>query len=172
MMTPIAASGHGAFYDDPTFWVAVAFVILIVLAGKKIVGAITAMLDERAAGIKTQIDEATRLREEAQELLASYERKQHEAVQEAEGIVTRAEEEAKRLGEMAEEDLASSLKRREQQAMERIAQAETAALDEVRGAAVDIALEATRKVLSEKVAEDKVEALVDDAIKGLPGKLH
>lgn len=173
MLTPLAASGaHGAFYEDPTFWVAVAFVAFFVLAGKKLVGTITGMLDERAEGIKAQIDEATRLREEAQELLASYERKQHEALQEAETIVKRAEEEAKRLGEMAEEDLKASLKRREHQAMERIAQAESAALAEVRETAVDIALTATRKVLSDKVAADKVEKLVDDAIKDLPGKLH
>lgn len=169
-----AAQGaaHGAFYENPTFWVAVAFVLLFVLFGKKIFAAITSGLDDRADKIREQIDEATRLREEAQEMLASYQRKQHEAVKEAETIVERAKAEADRLAEKAASDLEASLKRREQQAMDRIAQAEAQAMTEVRNVAIEVAIDATTKLLAENLSDAKADALVSDAIKEIPGKLH
>lgn len=167
-----AAQGHGAFYADPAFWVAVAFILLLVLAGKKIYLIACEGLDKRAEGIKEQIDEAQRLREEAQELLASYERKQRDAATEAEGIVQHAREEAERLSAKAVDDLERSLKRREAQAMDRIAQAEVQAAREVRIQAVEIATQATEQLLAEKATGAKADQLIDNAIKELPSKLH
>ncbi len=161
-----------AFWVAPEFWVAIAFVILVALAGRKVMRTITAGLDARADAIRHRVEEAERLRDEAQEVLASYQRKQNEAAQEAEQLLERAQQEAERLTERSVQDLERSLKRREQLAMERIAQAESSALDEVRGAAIDVALEATRRILAEKLSEKQADALIDDAIKGIPGKLH
>ena len=167
-----AAHHAAAFYEDPTFWVMIAFVITVVAAFRPAYRIITTVLDKRAETIAKQIEEATRLRDEAQELLASYQRKQRDAVKEAEQIVTAAEEEAKRLGERAAENLERALKRREQAAMDRIAQAEAKAVAEVQSLAVDVAVDATRRLLTEQVAGKKADAMVDAAIKELPEKLH
>ncbi len=166
-----AAGAGEAFYDAPEFWVAMAFVVVIAAVFKPVAGRIGAALDDRAETIKTQIDEAVRLHEEAQDLLVSYERKQRDAAAEAEEIVEHARKEADRLGKKAAEDLEKALKRRQQQAMERIARAEAEALDEVRGIAVDVALDATRRLLAEKMSGKRADAMIDAAIEELPEKL-
>jgi len=155
-----------------TFWVLIAFILFVALIVWKARKAIVGGLDARADAIRAEIDEAQKLREEAQSLLADYQRKQRDALQEAEGMLRAAEEEAGRLRARAEEDLAASLKRREQQALDRIAQAEAAAQSEVRNMAVDLAVSATRKLLEDKIDDDKAAGLVDEAIKELPNKLH
>ena len=167
-----AAQGGGAFYTDPTFWVLVGFLILIGLAGKSIYRVATLALDDRAESIRNQIDEARQLREEAQELLASYQRKQREAAEEAKAITEHAKTEAERLAAKAEADLEASLKRREQQATDRIARAEAEAIEEIRVLAADLAVEAARRLLAEEASGKKADALVDAAIKELPDKLH
>ena len=159
-------------FGGSTFWVLVAFAIFVALMVWKARGAITGALDARAEAIRTEIEEAQRLREEAQGLLADYRRKQRDALEETEAMLRTAEEEAARLRARAEEDLAASLKRREQQALDRIAQAEAAAQAEVRNMAVDLAVSATRKLLEDRIDEKKSAGLIDQAIKELPGKLH
>lgn len=166
-------AGHAvAFYEDTSFLVAAAFILFFVIFGKKLGGVIATMLDDRAAKINDEIEQATRLREEAQELLASYEKKQHEALKEAEAIVTAAKEEAERLAAEAAENLEKSLKRSEQLAMDRIHQAEAQALAQVKGQAVDLAMDAAKRILESEASGKKADALVNDAIKNLDGKLH
>lgn len=171
-----ANAAHGAhdvpFYADAHFWVAVAFVLLLVLAGKKVVKIVQEGLDKRGDEIKARIEEATRLHEEAKELLASYERKQRDAASEADAIVTQAREEADRLEKRAADELEKSVARREAQAMDRIRQAEVQASQEVRALAVDLATQAAEKILRDTVTGSKADVLIDDAIKDLPGKLH
>ena len=159
-------------FGGATFWVLIAFVIFVAFMVWKARGAVTGALDARAEAIRSEIEEAQRLREEAQSLLADYQRKQRDALQEAEGMLRAAEEEAARLRARAEEDLAAALKRREQQALDRIAQAEAAAQAEVRNTAIDLAVSATRKLLEDRLDEKKAAGLVDRAIDELPGKLH
>jgi len=166
------AAGHEAFYDSPEFWVSIAFVLTVGAAGKTVFKKITAALDERSEGIRNQIEEATRLREEAQELLASYERKQRDAIEEARQIGARAQSEAEYLTKKAEDNLKNMLGRRERQAKERIAQAEATAIDQIRAAAIDVALEASKRLLAEKITGGKADALIASAIEELPGKLH
>lgn len=166
------AASHEAFYQDPTFFVALAFITFFVVLGKKIFGVLNAMLDGRAQKISDEIEQATRLREEAQEMLASYEKKQHEALKEAESIVNAAKDEAKRLASEAAEQLELSLKRAEQLAKDRIAQAETQAIAQVKAQAVNLAMDAAQRILESETAGKKADALIDDAIKALDGKLH
>jgi len=154
------------------FWVFVAFVILVGALFKKIYAALTSGLDARAARIKAQLDEAEKLREDAQSLLAEYQRKQHAAADEAQGIVAQAKAEAERLREQAQADLEHALKRREQQAIEKIAQAEAEALGEVRNQAVDLAMAASARLLADSLNEEKSARLVDEAIKDVSDKLH
>jgi F-type H+-transporting ATPase subunit b len=154
------------------FWVLIAFILFVGFMVWKARKAIVGGLDARAARIKTEIDEARRLREEAQALLADYQKKQREALGEAQAMVKQAEEESQRLRAKAETELAAALKRREQQALDRIAQAEAQALADVRNLAADLAMAATRKILIDKLDPAKAEALVSDAIAELPRRLQ
>jgi len=166
-------SAHAVpFYADPTFWVAMAFIVVVGLAIRPVLRAVTAGLDSRAEGIKSKLDEARRLREDAQALLAEYQRKQRDALQEAEGIVAHARSEAERMKKEAKAQLEASVKRREQQAQQRIEQAEQQAIAQVRNLAVDIAMQATAKVISERMTAEKANALIDESIQILPEKLH
>ena len=160
------------FYLEAEFWLTVAFIIFVGLLFRPVTRMITSALDGRSDAIAKELDEAARLAEEARAALAEYQRKQRDAVKEAEEILARAEAEAKRMGEQAARGLAAALARRGQLAMEKIAQAEARAVDEVRNAVIDIALSATRKLIEENVDQRKSDALVEDAIKELSDKLH
>ena len=160
------------FYVAAEFWVMVAFVILLALVFKPLFRIVVTALDARAETIKRQIDEAARLREEAQGLLATYQRKHRDAVKETGDILGQARDEAARQATRAEEMLVESLKRRERMALERIAVAEARTLEAVRDMAVDMAIDATRRALAETMTGKKAHDLVADAIKELPKKLN
>ena len=160
------------FLQDPAFWAAVAFVIFIAATAKPISRLLTAGLDKRADKIRSDLEEAEKLREEAQDLLASYQRKQRDALAEAEAIIAHAGEEAERLAVQERDKLEAALERRQKQAIDRIAQAEAQALDLVRAKTVDVALDATREYLAKELKENHSDALTDAAIKDLPGNLH
>jgi F-type H+-transporting ATPase subunit b len=141
---------------DATGWATLwAFVALIVFLGlllyMKVPGQIGAALDKRAANIATELEEARRLREEAQALLAEYQRKREAAVHEAEDIISNARAEAVRLAEEAEASLASLIERRTRAVETKIGQAESQALAEVRTIAADVSIAAATRILSEKV---------------------
>jgi F-type H+-transporting ATPase subunit b len=157
---------------EPEFWVAVAFFAFIALAWRPLAKMVTAALDDRSSKIRLDLERAAKLREEAQALLADYQKKQRDALKDAETILASAKAEAERLSAQAATDLENSLKRREQLALQRISQAEQQALAEVRAAAVDIAIAAAGKLLTDKLDAGRQDALVEDAIKELQGKLN
>ena len=171
------ADDHGEAADDQAgiateVWLVLALAALILLAFRPAKRAILGALDSRADRIRDELEEAQRLREEAQAALANFQRRQRDAMGEAEEIIAHARAEADRLREHAAEELEATLKRREAMAMDRIAQAEAAATAEVRGVAVDVAISAAREVIGGQLDKSKANALVDDAIKDLPNKLH
>jgi F-type H+-transporting ATPase subunit b len=158
--------------NDPTFWVAIAFFVFAGLMIWKARQPVLKGLDARAERIKAELDEAQRLREEAQKMLAEYKRKQRDVAKEAEDLLANARHEADLLRRQAAADLEQTLARREKAALEKIAQAETQAVLDVRAKAVDIAIAATAKLLSENVDATRDQALLDDAIKNLGSRLH
>ena len=160
------------FLSSPETWVALAFIVFVVLVWKPTHKAIVSALDDRSLRIQKELNEATRLREEAQALLTQYEGKYRDAMKEAETVLVRAREEAQRLSQQAARDLEAALKRREELAMQRIAQAEQQASADVRAAAVDVAVAAAERLLRDKLDGAKSDALIDQAIKELPAKLH
>jgi F-type H+-transporting ATPase subunit b len=173
----VGEAGHAAaqaepFYATAEFWVAIGLALFLFFVGRRAYRLLVVALDDRAEKIRNRIDDASRLAEEAQALLATYERKQRDAAEEAESILASARKEAARFSAEAKQDLERTLKRREVQALERIAQAEQAAVAEVRGRAVDVAIEATRRLLADRLTTDQANALVDQAIQELPKKLH
>jgi len=137
---------------DATFW---AFVGLLIFIGLifylKVPGKITASLDERADKIRDELDEAKRLREEAQQLMAEYQRKRKEAEEEAEAIVAVAEKEAASIKEEARIKSEEYVARRQALAEQKIAQAESDAINEVRASAVDVAITAAEKLIGDKI---------------------
>ncbi|MFM2043183.1 MAG: hypothetical protein RLY86_1759 [Pseudomonadota bacterium] len=159
-------------FGSTTFWVAVAFAVFMYFAGRPAWRGIAAALDDRAATIARDIEQAQKLREDAQAALAQFQRKQRDALKEAEEILAHAREEADRIRRRAAEELELSLKRREAQAMDKIAQAEAQAVQQVRDLAVDIAVTATEKLLVQNMDKARNDALVDAAIRDLPAKLH
>lgn len=158
--------------NAPEFWVAIAFVIFVALVWKKASAAIGTMLDGRAERIRSELDEAERLHKDAQVLLNGYQSRLADAQKEAEAVLAHAREEAARLRIQAGSDLEASLKRREAQAMDRIAQAEAAALAEVRNLTVDIAIGASKRVLSGGLPAAQADKLIEQSIGELPKHLH
>lgn len=159
-------------FGDPEFWVAVAAAIFIAVVWKPARRSLIGSLDARAARIRGELDEARKLREEAAQLLADYQRRQREATAEAAAIVAQAREEAEHLAAQAATDLEVALARRTRLAGERIAQAESKAVDEIRAAAVDAAVAAAREVIASEIDEERGGALIDSAIAALPQRLR
>src|SRR2546427_11746813 len=130
---------------DGEFWVLLAVLIFAAAVWKPMRRAIVGGLDERSARIRAELDEARKLREEAEQLLAQYRRQQQEAAAQAEAIVAHAREEAERIAAQSASDLEAALARRQRLAEERIAQAEQKATAEIRAVAVDIPSSAARE---------------------------
>ncbi|MEL7229524.1 MAG: F0F1 ATP synthase subunit B [Pseudomonadota bacterium] len=138
---------------DATFWSLIALIIFIgIIAYAKVPALIGKSLDDRSEKVRTDLDEARKLREEAQHLLAEYQRKRKEAEQEAESIVASAKREAEALAKEAERKTDEYVARRTAQAELKIAQAEQQALADVKSTAVDIAVEAAQSVLGSKMS--------------------
>ena len=151
--------------NSATIWVFLAFVLfLLVLVYFGVHKKIAASLDERADKIRTELDEAKSLREEAQALLASYQRKQKEAEDQAEEIVKQARHDAEIMAANARKDLAERLERRAAQAESKIATAEAQAMAEVKAKAAELALEAAEKLIRSGTKTTDHAGLVKDGI--------
>jgi F-type H+-transporting ATPase subunit b len=159
-------------FHDPEFWVAIAFVIAFAFLVWKATPVITRMLDSRTAKIKTDLEEAAKLRNDARRTLAEFQQRQRDALKEAEAIVAQAKLEAERVAQTAERDLAAAMERREQQAVEKISLAEAKAVAEVRNHAVDVAIAAVRHILADDLPAARQSALIDDAIADLSKRLN
>ena len=158
---------------DATFWVGAAFVLFVgILVYFKVPRMLTGALDERAKKISDDLDQARELREEAQVLLATYERKQRDALKEAEEILSHAKAEAERESEQARKKLEETVARRRQAALNKIALAEAQAENEVRDTAIEIAIAAATAVVAQQVRGDRADALVDTAIRDLRRHLN
>jgi F-type H+-transporting ATPase subunit b len=159
---------------DPVFWVMIAFFVFIgALIYYQVPGMIGTALDARAEAIRKELDEARRLRDEAQGLLNDYKRKSLEAETEAKEILEQAKREAEVLTAQTRKALTESVERRTKSAEEKIARAEAQALAEVRASAVDSAIAAAEKILKAKAsAAGTAATLVEQGIKDLAGKLN
>jgi F-type H+-transporting ATPase subunit b len=158
---------------EPETWVAVAFVlfcgvIVYVGAHRKILDA----LDHRSIRIKAELDEARRLRDEAQRLLGDYQKKQREAEREAEAIVADARAEAERVAAEARGKMEEFVARRTKLAEAKIGQAEAQALADVRAAAADAAVAAAEKILRDTAKGKIADDLIAQGIADVKAKLN
>lgn len=161
------------FFERPETWVGIAFFLFVgLLIYYGVPGLIGKALDDRADAIRKELDEARRLREEAQDLLADYQRKAREAEQEAQTIIDQAKREAEAVAAETRQGLQESVARRTKQAEEKIARAESQAVGEVRAAAVETAISTAEKILREKAAGETGERLISESIDALRGRLN
>ncbi len=175
-----AAPAFAAAKDKPFFSLAnsdfvvlIAFILFIgVLVFFKVPALLGGMLDKRAEGIASEIEEAKALQEDAKKLLAEYERKHKDVQAQADRIVEQAKEEAQRAAEQAKEDLKASIARRLAAAEEQIASAESSAVKEVRDQAVSVAVMAARDVIAQQMTATDGNTLIDEAIGLVDSKLH
>lgn len=157
---------------NPEIWVLIGFslfVILVFTPGKR---ALLGLIDTRVAKIRQQLDEATSLRREAEAALASAQKRLADSSAEAERMIADAKAGAERSRREALEEIHELTQRRQKEAIEKIAQAEAGAVDEIRRLAVDAAIAATRSLLVAHVTGATADRLVDDAIADLPLRLN
>ncbi len=169
----LAASGPFFSLRNSDFVVLIAFLVFIgVLVYFKVPGLLGGLLDKRAATIKGELDEARALREEAQAVLASYERKHKEVQEQADRIVATAKREAEAAAEEAKAKLAMSIDRRLKAAEDQIASAEASAVREVRDRAISVAVAAAGDLLAKQMKAADRNKLIDSAIGEVETKLH
>jgi len=159
------------FFLESRSWVGIAFIVFFALFGKKLWVAVRDILDRRAATVRAELDEAERLRREAEAMLAEAKQRREVALADARRLLEGAKAEAERLTAAAAADAEVSAKRREQMALDRIAAAEKAAVDEVRLTAAAIATAASERVIREGLTPAADAVLVDRAIASLPAAL-
>ncbi len=168
-----AASGPFFSLGNTNFIVLLAFLIFVgILIYAKVPAKLTSFLDARAVQIKADLDEAKSLREEAQTILASYERKQKDVQVQADRIVASAREEALAAAAQAKEDMKQSIARRMAAAQDRIVSAETGALREVRERAVAVAVAAAGDLLAKQLDAEGAGAMIDASIAQVDARLH
>jgi len=154
-------------------WVAVAFVLMVAIFGYfGVHRAIAKALDSRSARIRKELDDARRLKEEAQALVAEYRARRQSAEREAQEIVAAAQADAERIGVEAKAKMEDFVARRTKSAENKIAQAETQAVADVRAAAAEAAASAAASVLSQTVKGDVANGLIEKSIKDLGSKLN
>ncbi|WP_374272135.1 F0F1 ATP synthase subunit B [Paenirhodobacter enshiensis] len=170
-----AFAGEEPFFTlrSTEFVVTIAFILFVgVLLKGKIFGRLGGLLDKRADGIKTELDEARSLREEAQSILASYERKSREVQGQADAIVAAAKREAQAAAEQAKADLEVSIARRLKTAEEQIESAEKQALRAVKDHAVAVAVAAAGEVLARQLTPEAKAGMLDTAIGEVKQRLN
>lgn len=171
-----AGEAHEAapgLFGDVSFYVLIAFLLVVALlwkmgAHKAVIGG----LDKRSQKIADELDQARKLREEAQELLAQYQRRQRTAEDEAQGLIEQARKDAAALALESRRKINEQIERRAKAAEEKIARAEAQALAEVRGQSADMAIEIARRIIRERMDQGAQSALLDRAISEVRSKLN
>lgn len=168
-----AASGPFFSLHNTNFVVAIAFILFVGLVLKlKVPARLARLLDARAEGIKSELDEARALREEAQSILASYERKSRDVQAQADAIVASAKREAHNAAEQAKADLEQSIERRLKTAQEQLDSAEAQALRAIKDQAVAVAIAAAGDVLSKQLTPAAKAGLLDASINDVKARLN
>lgn len=157
---------------DTSLWVGISFVLFVFIAYKLGRKSVVSALDTRITEVKTEIETAERLRVEAQELLAQYQRKQRDADKEAKEILTNAQKRAEELTKSAETDLSNLMDRREVQLTERLKRLEENAIAEIQNHAADLAVAATREMILQTLDEKTNAKLNEETINSLSKHLN
>lgn len=159
-------------FENELFWITVSFVIFITFALRPVSNILSSLLDKRALDIQSQLDEATRLKEEAQQLLADYQIKQKEMEKQSAQILEAAEIESKRITKDAELNLEKTISNKVELAIKKISTYEESILEDIRSNAVDITVHTLRQIVEDNLGEEIAEDLIDEAIKNISKSIH
>jgi F-type H+-transporting ATPase subunit b len=157
---------------DQVFWVGVSFITFLALMYKPVTRGLVQALDKRAAQIAKDLDDAARLREEAQAALASYQQKHAEITKEAETILAKAKQDADAMRDEAAKKLAYAVEVRTKRAHDRIAQEEAKAMQAIQSQVVDAALGAAQQILTGEMKAQAQTHLIDAAVAKVPSLVH
>lgn len=166
--TTTAHAAEHSIFQDPTFWVGVAFCLTIMFLVKLSGKAVSSLLQARADGIASKLKESSQLRHQAEQLLSEYTDKHARMEQTMQEALKEAEAKAKKLKEEIQKDFAQKLKNREDAAEQRLNRAAEEASEEVRNKAITITMQAVEEILSEKLSGEEGQKLLDEAIDALP----
>ncbi|MBS0560353.1 MAG: F0F1 ATP synthase subunit B [Proteobacteria bacterium] len=161
-----------SFFANPRTWVGLAFILFFVFFGKVIWKALAKLLDDHTASVRAELDEASRLRREAEAMLLDARKRREAALAEAQALIEGARAQAERLAAATAAEAEAAAARRERMAHERISAAEKAAVDEVRQTAAEIATAASRQLIAEGLTSEADGTLIDNAIAQLPTALR
>lgn len=172
----VGATEHGSeaahpWYHETDVWIAVAFFLFLLVAMKYVLPPITKGLDARGAKIRDQLEQANRLKAEAEALLDQYKAEQAKKLAEAESILEAARRDAENIRTRAADDLKQSLARRTAQAEEKIARAEADAVAALRRQMVEAATESARAMLIEKVTSEAADPALARAFRAIETQL-
>lgn len=160
-------------FHEPEFWVAVSFVVFVgLILYLKVPAMVAKALDARAEAIRKDIEEAARLREEAQKLLARYETKRKQAEKEAEEIINTAKQEAEAVAAEMRKNFEEMIARKSASAEEKIQQASQHAVKEIRARAADLSVAAAEEILSTSIKGAAATKLIDESVDAIKTKLH
>jgi len=163
---------EASIFTNPRTWVGLAFILFFVFFGRTLWRALSKILDDHTASVRAELDEASRLRREAEAMLLDAEKRREAALAEAKALIEGAKAQAERVTAATAAEAEASAARRERMAMDRIAAAEKAAVDEVRQTAAEVATVAARQMLADGLTADADARLIDHAIGQLPAALR
>jgi F-type H+-transporting ATPase subunit b len=149
------------FFGNPRTWVGLAFILFFVFFGKMLWGALSKILDDHTAAVRAELDEASRLRREAETMLRDAEQRRTTALAEAKALIEGAKAQAEHVAAATAAEAEASAARRERAAVDRIAAAEKAAVDEVRLTAAEVATVAARQMLADGLTPEADASLID-----------
>lgn len=166
-----ASHGNHGVLQDPTFWAGVSFFVVVIGLYKFLRGGLKTFFGVRAEKIKNKINDARKLREDTQKLLAEFEKKLHGADEEADAIVRNAQDVATRLKKETKADLDKEISKKENQALLKIKKNQDQAIQEIRNHVADISMSVTEEILTQIIEGEKANSLVFDAIEELPERI-
>ena len=155
---------HEIFYQSAEFWVAVTFVLTIILLCKPIYKAVNAMITQNINNIRNQIDEAQKLQNDAEKLLASYERKFCNVNEETDNIIKKAQNEIEYIRKASLSHLEQEMKQKEKDVAEKLQNAKNNALKEISATATTLSIKTVKEILQNKISSQDVSKLIDTSI--------
>lgn len=167
--TAAAATGHEheIFYQSAEFWVAMAFVLTVLLLVRPIFKAVSGLINKHIAGIRERIDNAEQLQHDAENLLASYERKFRNVKKEADAILKKSQNEIEYLRKASISRMEQEMAQKEKDVADKLTEAKNSAVKEISEVAGNLSINAARKIIAEKLNDKEIDALIDKSIEKL-----
>ncbi|MBR1604609.1 MAG: hypothetical protein IJ660_00700 [Alphaproteobacteria bacterium] len=167
--TAAAATGHEheAFYQGAEFWVAMAFVLTVLLLARPIFKAVSGLIGKHIAGVRERIDNAEQLQHDAEQLLASYEHKFRNVKKEAETILKKSQNEIEYMRKASISRMEQEMAQKEKDVADKLAEAKNSAVKEISEIAGNLSITAARKLIAQNLSDKEIDALIEKSIEKL-----